>query len=301
MIAEAWDTETKIAPSKQGMFKGKTVAALRKQLRALKKTGPHKKGSGEYTKMRELQFAIRAKTDWGKVSEGKKDKMILPSYGSYNVVNGKPRYSPVERFRKFLFLELPKIFNILSKGTPLLLVAIAAVIGGYIGHTGGDLSHVVDDVRSLLTMMMHGNTAKPMDESEGEIAVEPAVSHAVDQGLTAPTDRVLDMIKQMKPQELVAFHKIVTIIHVAAEKSGLTPDDKAQALLHAAEVDTTSTNLEEMFSGLYAYGDTPIDYLPGDPSTEVIDAWRVVIGYFATLAGGTAIVQQIINFFTKKK
>jgi len=72
-VAEKWDVDMKTPPAKKGMFKGKTKEQLEKQLAALKKKGPHKKDSPEYTKMKELQFAIRAKkkTDkWGKVSEG---------------------------------------------------------------------------------------------------------------------------------------------------------------------------------------------------------------------------------------
>lgn len=68
-VAEKWDTETKVAPSEQGKYSGKTVEDLRKSLVALKKSGPHAKGSKEYGRMKELQFAIRAKTGWGKVDE----------------------------------------------------------------------------------------------------------------------------------------------------------------------------------------------------------------------------------------
>lgn len=71
-VAEKFDMKP-TKPSKKGMFKGKTKEQLEKQLAVLKKSGPHKKDSPEYTKMKELQFAIRAKkkTDkWGKVSKG---------------------------------------------------------------------------------------------------------------------------------------------------------------------------------------------------------------------------------------
>lgn len=71
-IFEAWNVKTKVNPKEKGKYKGKTAAQLRKQLNSLKKSGPHKKGSKEYGKMRELQFAIRAKSGWGKVSNSKK-------------------------------------------------------------------------------------------------------------------------------------------------------------------------------------------------------------------------------------
>ena len=69
-VAEKWDTETKVAPSEKGKYSGKTAEELRKSLAALKKSGPHEKGSKEYGRMKELQFAIRAKTGWkGGVTE----------------------------------------------------------------------------------------------------------------------------------------------------------------------------------------------------------------------------------------
>lgn len=68
-LNEKWGVEDAVHPSKKGMFKGKTKADLEKQLNNLKAKGPHKKGSKEYTKMKELQFAIRAKSGWGKVKK----------------------------------------------------------------------------------------------------------------------------------------------------------------------------------------------------------------------------------------
>lgn len=65
---EKWGEPTVVSPEERGKYKGKTKADLLKAYNALKKSGPHKKGSPEYGKMRELAFAIRAKTGWGKVS-----------------------------------------------------------------------------------------------------------------------------------------------------------------------------------------------------------------------------------------
>lgn len=65
-LDEKWGKEAELSPSKKGMFKGKTKADLEKQLSNLKKTGPHEKGSKEYTKEKELNFAIRAKSGWPK-------------------------------------------------------------------------------------------------------------------------------------------------------------------------------------------------------------------------------------------
>lgn len=71
-LNEKWGTETKVAPSEKGKYKGKTKAELLKRYNKLKKSGPHKKGSKEYGTMRELSFAIRAKSGWGKVKEAER-------------------------------------------------------------------------------------------------------------------------------------------------------------------------------------------------------------------------------------
>lgn len=68
-LDEKWDKPTKVSPEEKGKYAGKTKAELLKSYNALKARGPHKKGSPEYGRMRELAFAIRAKTGWGKVKE----------------------------------------------------------------------------------------------------------------------------------------------------------------------------------------------------------------------------------------
>jgi len=64
---EAWNEPTVVDPSERGKYAGKTKEQLLAQYNTLKKTGPHQQGSPEYSKMRELAFAIRAKSNWGKV------------------------------------------------------------------------------------------------------------------------------------------------------------------------------------------------------------------------------------------
>ena len=61
-------------PAKKGMFAGKTKSELQKQYNHLKASGPHHKGTPEYTKMKELAFAIRAKSGWGKMDEEETDE-----------------------------------------------------------------------------------------------------------------------------------------------------------------------------------------------------------------------------------
>lgn len=67
IITEKWGTDYETPEAEKGKYKGKSQAELRSQLSKLKKSGPHKEGSAEYGKMKELQFALRAKTGWGKV------------------------------------------------------------------------------------------------------------------------------------------------------------------------------------------------------------------------------------------
>lgn len=69
LLNEKWDVDTKVSPEERGKYQGKTKEELLRQYNALKKSGPHKKGSREYGTMRELAFAIRAKTGWGKVKD----------------------------------------------------------------------------------------------------------------------------------------------------------------------------------------------------------------------------------------
>ena len=69
-VLEKWDEKTETPKSERGKYKGKSKAELKKMLSKVKKSGPHKKGSKEYEKQNELEFAIRAKSDWGKVNEG---------------------------------------------------------------------------------------------------------------------------------------------------------------------------------------------------------------------------------------
>lgn len=66
-IDEKWGTETNVSASERGKYAGKTKSELLKSYNALKASGPHARGTPEYGRMRELAFAIRAKSDWGKV------------------------------------------------------------------------------------------------------------------------------------------------------------------------------------------------------------------------------------------
>ena len=71
-MLEKWDTEAKLNPKKKGMFAGKTIADLEAMRDRLKKKENHT--SAESTKLREINYAIRAKRNWkGKVKESEID------------------------------------------------------------------------------------------------------------------------------------------------------------------------------------------------------------------------------------
>lgn len=69
ILSEKWDKPTVVSPEEKGKYKGQSKSELLKKYNALKASGPHKKGSKEFGQMRELAFAIRAKSGWGKVKE----------------------------------------------------------------------------------------------------------------------------------------------------------------------------------------------------------------------------------------
>jgi hypothetical protein len=76
-LNEAWDKKMNTPDSKKGMFKGKTKAELRSELAAAKKRSQKCKDDGKKepqalkTKIKELQFALRAKNKFGNVTEAK--------------------------------------------------------------------------------------------------------------------------------------------------------------------------------------------------------------------------------------
>ena len=60
LINEKWSKPAKVAKSERGKHSGKSLEELRSQLASAKE-------AGNTDRIRELNFAIRAKTDWGKV------------------------------------------------------------------------------------------------------------------------------------------------------------------------------------------------------------------------------------------
>lgn len=86
-LDEKWGVKMKTKKKDRGMFKGRDKADLEAEYNKLKKSGPHKKGSAEYKKMKQLGFAIRAKGQgkkhWGKIGEGANS---IPEVGKRVVV-----------------------------------------------------------------------------------------------------------------------------------------------------------------------------------------------------------------------
>ena len=86
VVLEKWAEPAKVADSKKGMFKGKSKEDLKAELAKLKKKKDHT--AADTTKMKELNFALRSKSNWGKVkaeativekpviAESKKDQAI---------------------------------------------------------------------------------------------------------------------------------------------------------------------------------------------------------------------------------
>jgi hypothetical protein len=75
VLNEKWDTKMNTPVSKKGMFKGKSQEELKSSLSAAKKRAASLRKQGEKepaslkTKIKELEFALRAKHSFGKVSE----------------------------------------------------------------------------------------------------------------------------------------------------------------------------------------------------------------------------------------
>ena len=66
-LDEKWGKPTQVSPEERGKYRGKSRAELLSAYNKLKASGPHSRGTPEFGRMRELAFAIRAKSGWGRV------------------------------------------------------------------------------------------------------------------------------------------------------------------------------------------------------------------------------------------
>lgn len=64
VLTEKWKDAAPTDPDKKGMFDGWSLTRLRAKL---EKEMKKEKGERDSTMIKELEFAIRAKTGWGKV------------------------------------------------------------------------------------------------------------------------------------------------------------------------------------------------------------------------------------------
>lgn len=67
-LFEKWAGDIRLDPAERGKYEGVSLSELKSMLQKLKASGPHPKGSPDYEKQNEIEFAIRAKTGWGSVS-----------------------------------------------------------------------------------------------------------------------------------------------------------------------------------------------------------------------------------------
>lgn len=65
VLTEKWNKPTRVSKAEKGKYAGRSVKSLQAEYSQLRSKGSHKKGSKEFGKMKELGFAIRAKTGWG--------------------------------------------------------------------------------------------------------------------------------------------------------------------------------------------------------------------------------------------
>ena len=73
-LLEKWEKNTKTNLKKKGMWDGWTIAELRKERTKLK--DKEKRTAAESTRLKEVDYAIRAKTGWGKIKESAENGYI---------------------------------------------------------------------------------------------------------------------------------------------------------------------------------------------------------------------------------
>ena len=66
-IEEKWGTDYETPEKKRGMWDGYSKADLEAERSKLKSSGPHDADSAKATRLKQVNFALRAKSGWGKV------------------------------------------------------------------------------------------------------------------------------------------------------------------------------------------------------------------------------------------
>ena len=109
-LLEKWAGDAKVKPT--GEYKGKSKEELKAMLAKLHKSGPHGKESPEAKKMRQINFALRAKGGWKKGEGAAMKEAEIPSSGpDYGAGLGAGRSDKVLEASKPDFLDLDKDGN----------------------------------------------------------------------------------------------------------------------------------------------------------------------------------------------
>ncbi len=108
-LKEKWAGDAKVNPT--GQYKDKTVEELKSMLAKLKKSGPHDKDSPAAKKMRQINFALRAKGGWKKGEGAAMKEAEIPHSGpDYGAGLGAGRNDKVLEAKPD-FLDLDKDGN----------------------------------------------------------------------------------------------------------------------------------------------------------------------------------------------
>lgn len=203
-LNEKFGKEASVDPEKKGMFKGKTKAELQKQYNKLKASGPHKSGSAENTKMKELAFAIRAKSGWGKVQESSDFSQWNNQLSSLINNVEKPVVAESKQIEKPMINENVELSNLLKfagfKDSENVMEELNASIYGDAKEHSED-----SDSSDTPTMPMPkgmGMSQHSEEEQESKV-VEPMMNDEVISGLN-------DGSEQSDDDHLSFFKKMLT-------------------------------------------------------------------------------------------
>ena len=203
-LNEKFGKEASVDPEKKGMFKGKTKAELQKQYNKLKASGPHKLGSAENTKMKELAFAIRAKSGWGKVQEGSDFSQWDNQLSSLINVTEKPMVAESTQVKKQTVNEDVELSNLLKfagfKDSENVMEELNASIYGEATESSEDSDSCETPTMPMPKGMgMSQNT----EENPNSKVIEPMMNDEVISGLS-------DESEQSDDDHLSFFKKMLT-------------------------------------------------------------------------------------------
>jgi bacterioferritin len=210
-VANKWGGSGEIDQSEAGKYNGWTLEDLRKKLKELKDSGPHKEGSPEFEQQNEIEFAIRAKTGWGKVTS------------SVNVSMG----APIVPNKETLLPLLNKAVASGYKASFQYMIASELVRG----NEGSEIAEALDehskddqeDVRAIL---------KRIIEIEGQPIVEFDDISKVAPAFRPPKDiSTIAIVKQTIDTEQDAIKLYTEILTIAKEANDFATVELFQNIL----------------------------------------------------------------------